>query len=209
MYFSCFLPEKIPATLKLCLISDFPLSVSIKSRPMISFNFRLFLLAKSSCTSILSLSLFPICLPFLRLKTPLVNRVFLLVSLVASSAKRFLNSSGRSLLSTCCFPSTTLIFTGLASPSYIGTISLISPILFIDLNWSRSKYPSPFLLIDRDELEDLYRDSSSLSLDFITLRHEYRHERTSAKITNTISVLFLFLVTYAIAFLIISPLAPF
>ncbi|BFT66716.1 hypothetical protein GAI15033_12920 [Parvimonas parva] len=51
-----------------------------------------------------------------------------------------------------------------------------------------------------DEFDDLYKDFSKLAPDFKIFRQAYKHERTTAKIIKTISVLFFFLKTYAIAF---------
>ena len=44
------------------------------------------------------------------------------------------------------------------------------------------------------------KNFSKLFVDFVIFKHEYKQERTTVKIINTIIVLFLFLKIYAIAF---------
>ena len=139
VYFSCFFPEKIPTISNLYSLFDPLLFISTNSRPILSFNFKLFFLAKSSCTRTFPRSFFSIFLPSLIVKTPLVNNTFLFVLLVPSTDTTFLNSPGKSSLSIFCCPSTTLVLVGLAIPLYCGTTSPTSFIFSMFLNWSISK----------------------------------------------------------------------
>ena len=134
MYFSCFFPEKIPIISNSYSVFISLLFKSNSSRRILSFNSKLFFCASSSCIIIFSLSSFSICLPFIRVKTPLLNKLSFPVLFVASIENIFLNYSGKLSLSTICIPSTALILVDFANPSYWLIVSFISFIFSISLN---------------------------------------------------------------------------